>query len=278
MRATTLFNASVLSLTLILGLGCPSPPESAGSGPAGPPAAGGEGPPPGGGQNLGPGGGAPGDAPPPGADGPGGPPPADAAAGGPGGPGGAPGDAPPTDGAGGSAPAGGSAAEGAKPGMPADPGLNQIVVGEPPAPGEGFSQLMREGQAEITITGTVEGKTDVMVEFVVLTTTGDHSSPEVIHTEQVKGGTFSITAPATHGQEIYVSALKDLTGNGPTPDDAEGYAALPIKLDGSDITVAIKFDGRPSWVDDVFKPLEGLQPREQPAPEEPDTLGGGAPN
>jgi len=162
--------------------------------------------------------------------------------------------------------------------MPEDIGAGKIVGTEPPPPGEGFSKLMREGQAEITISGTIEGQSDVMVDFHILSTTGDHSAPQVIHTELVKGNTFSISAPATHGQEIYVSALKDMTGDGPTPDDAEGFAALPIKLEGSDIAVAIQFDSRPSWVDEVFKPLEGLKPREQPTPEEPDQLGGGAPN
>ncbi len=278
MRAVRLFNTSVLSLTLILGLGCPSPPESSSAGAGGPPPAGGDGPPPGpgagapGAPGAGGPGGAPGDAPPPGD----GPPPGDAA----GGPGGAPGDAPaPAAEAGGDTPppaaAGGESK--AKPGMNEDIGAGKIVLTEPPAPGEGFSKLMREGQASVTINGTVEGASDVMVDFHILTTTGDTQAPQVIHTELIKGNTFAITAPATHGQEIYVSALKDVTGNGPTPDDEEGFAALPIKLEGSDIAVTIKFGDRPGWADTVFKPLEGMGAREQPAPDEPDQLGGGAP-
>ncbi|GEM_PF-3476969 len=161
--------------------------------------------------------------------------------------------------------------------MPEDIGAGKIVGSEPPVPGEGFSKLMREGQATVTISGTIEGQTDVMVDFHIMTTTGDHTDPKVIHTELVKGATFEIKAPPTHAQEIYVSALKDKTGDGPTPDDEEGFAALPIKLDGSDVAVTIKFGERPSWVDEVFKPLEGLGAREQPAPEEADQLGGGAP-
>jgi hypothetical protein len=145
---------------------------------------------------------------------------------------------------------------------------------EAPAPGEGFGEMINEGQATVTISGTIEGASDVMVDFLIVTTSGETSAPQVIHTELVTGTSFSITAPATHGQEIYVSALKDKTGNGPSPDDEEGFAAEPIKLDGSDLAVTIQFGTRPAWADKVFQPLEGMKAREQPQPDEPDKLGG----
>ncbi len=142
----------------------------------------------------------------------------------------------------------------------------------PPEPGEGFDQLARDGQASVTISGTVEGQSDVTLDFHIVHTEGDAQAPQVIHTEVVKGNSFSIQAPATFSQEIYASAFKDLTGDGATPDDLEGFAQKPFKLEGSNVAVTINFDSRPAWADEIFKPLEGMKAREVPNPQQPNQI------
>jgi len=194
-------SSGILGLAVVLGLGCPTPPEPTTAGVGGEPPAPGE----------------------PGAQG---------------GVGGAP-----------VTPGGLAGAEGG--------------VAPPPVPGEGFAKLIAAGQETVTIHGSLQGQTEAIVDFVV---DGEGSGPQVIHTELVEGGAFELTAPATYEHEIYVAALIDAEGDGPSPDDQEGFGLKPFRLDGSDVTLVVTFDERPGWADDIFKPLEGGLPPGQAPP------------
>ncbi len=199
MRSRLLFCFGIFGPVLVLGLGCPTPPEPSSS-------AGGATQP---------------------------------------GPGGQPGPRGATPGPGPASPS-------------SDPG-GEAPITPPPDPGVGFSKLIESDAQTVSITGTLVDQTSAIVDFVVA---GEDSGagPQVIHTELVTDGSFTVVAPDKFDHPIYVAALIDEEGDGPSPDDQEGFAAEPFELSGADVVIEVRFDSRPDWADEVFQAPEGGAP------------------
>lgn len=177
-------------------------------------------------------------------------------AGGPGGPGG-----PPAGGEGGTPPA---SADGSTP-PPAEgaPPLGNSMMEPPP----GLASLIKDGKS-VTISGTIEGAKEVQVDFTAVDESSGTPRPKALEILKVTDGKFSVKAPATYEATIYVTAIQDATGNGPTADDVQG-GGNAVKLDGKDVTVTIKMGEMTAEAKKLFSaPPEMPAGNSQPPPPE----------
>jgi hypothetical protein len=102
----------------------------------------------------------------------------------------------------------------------------------------GFASVIKDNKT-ITIRGSLKGASKGQVEFTVARKDKDGYIPFPLEIVQVTDGRFEITAPAGYQEPIYVSAIVDTKGDGPTPDDKGGMLPEPITIGDADLDIAI---------------------------------------
>ena len=151
--------------------------------------------------------------------------------------------------------------EGGQPGMPGGEGGQP---GTPPAGADGqppmpaftpgnaptFDQLI-EGDAFITLNGTVSGAEKYQLEFLVVDETSGRAAPRVIHMGIVDESTFSLRVPQDYADPVWLVITADLTGDGPSEDDMLGGTAEPLTLGTDDLNLTFELTSEPGF-------LEGL--------------------
>ncbi len=130
------------------------------------------------------------------------------------------------------------------------PGGDAAALSSTPAVPAGFASLIGSGKT-VTLSGTVKGQTAAQVDFTHLVERYGKQLPEVIDTVKVTDGTFSVSVPATYDKGIYVSAVVDKKGDGPSDDDLSGGSAKPIKLAGKDEKIEITVGSGDAWMKDL---------------------------
>lgn len=132
-------------------------------------------------------------------------------------------------------------------GSPA-PQVGEGTDGAPPAQAprpRAFSELT-DGQPTIRLEGKVEGMTGGQVEFTVVETREEGARPRVLHLERVTDGTFSVLAPASYPEPIYVIATAFDADGKPIPGQAAAAnLAEPIRLEGADQVIELKLGVTP---------------------------------
>lgn len=161
--------------------------------------------------------------------------------------------APPAEGAPAGTPEGDAAATPTPGGDPAaapPPGGEPTGLPGTPAEPAGFASLIAGGKS-VTLSGTVKGQTVAQVEFAHLVERQGQKVPEVVEVVKITDGKFSVQVPATYEPGIFVSAVVDKKGDGPSPDDLTGGNTKPVKLAGKDETIEITVATGNAWMKDL---------------------------
>ncbi|MFZ5477192.1 MAG: hypothetical protein ACOZNI_10495, partial [Myxococcota bacterium] len=116
----------------------------------------------------------------------------------------------------------------------------------PPVP-PGLASLIADGKT-VTIKGTVKGAKKAQVDFTQVKEQDGQKLPDVIEVIQITDGTFTVTAPATYDKDIWITAVVDSKGDGPTEDDWSGVAPAPVRLAGKDVIVEIPVGASNEWL------------------------------
>ena len=149
--------------------------------------------------------------------------------------------------------------EGGQPGIPGGEGGQP---GTPPAGADGqppmpaftpgnaptFDQLI-EGDAFITLSGTVSGADKYQLEFLVVDDSSGRAAPRVIHMGIVEESTFSLRVPQDYADPIWLVITADLTGDGPSEDDMLGGTAEALTLGSDDISLTFDLTNEPGFLE-----------------------------
>ena len=142
-----------------------------------------------------------------------------------------------------------------------------------------FDQLI-EGDASITINGTVSGAEKYQLEFLVVDESSGRPAPMVIHMSLIESPTFSLKAPSNYAAPVWLVITADLTGDGPTDDDMIGGTTEPLSLTNEDLSLSFTLTADTGYLEALpwfSKDQAGTPPGAPGAPGTPLTPAEGAP-
>jgi hypothetical protein len=97
----------------------------------------------------------------------------------------------------------------------------------------GLASLAKDGKL-ITLSGTLKDATAAQIDFVRLSKRDGETVPEAMEIAKTTDGTFSVKAPATLSEALYLIVNVDQSGDGPSPDDVVAVVSVD-KIVGKDI-------------------------------------------
>ena len=115
------------------------------------------------------------------------------------------------------------------------------------------------GEEQITITLEVIGATTFDYEFVVEREGEGRSYPKVIHKQSNATSPFTVQAPSTMDEPIWLVITADKTGDGPTPDDLVGGTETAITFAGKDLSLSYTLNSDESFMQNLpwFSQVQG---------------------
>lgn len=98
---------------------------------------------------------------------------------------------------------------------------------------------------KIKLSGKVEGAQAAYISVLAPGAT-PQDMPTFLAMFSVTDGKFAIDLPHTYDKPLYLTAVSDLTGDGPSDDDLSGVSD-PIKPAGKDLSITVKLSTDRRW-------------------------------
>ncbi len=143
-----------------------------------------------------------------------------------------------------------------------EPDVHQAVPEHPNGVPPTFADLIEEGQDTVTLTVTITGAAEGMLEFHSSLGDGDAVQPIMVAREPFEGGTATIALPANYESPLHVGAFTSDSG---TPDGAfmRGDLKDAVTVGAENISITIKME------EEARDPSMEPPPAPEPAPEAP---------
>ena len=110
-----------------------------------------------------------------------------------------------------------------------------------------FTSLIESGAETVTLSGSYAGGGNGMVDVAIAHRQGEWVVPKIVHQADVTDGSFSFDAPQEYTVDVYLTFVKDATGDGPSPDDQMIRYHEAVTIGTADIALEFVDGAEVAW-------------------------------